>query len=243
MALSVGVHNHYKRIKVAEAHAAAQAQKAAAAEQNSFVESSSNQHVNHEDLGSTMLVDQNGNNISSSRSLNETGGGLSDLNLSQFGRAKTDLKNGYHGGQMTTGTTPDANLNSIANEGFGRTVEDCELDKSNIIIIGPTGSGKTLLVKTLAKLIDVPLVIADATCLTQAGYVGEDVESILFKVSPSQPVCTCIDAFIHSFVRSINVYDLNSFFGRFVLQIMMDLALFGKWTRYRAVPARYCVPG
>lgn len=46
----------------------------------------------------------------------------------------------------------------------------------------PTGSGKTLLVKTLAKLIDVPLVIADATCLTQAGYVGEDVESILLKL-------------------------------------------------------------
>lgn len=58
----------------------------------------------------------------------------------------------------------------------------CEVDKSNIMIIGPTGSGKTLLLKTLARLIDVPLVIADATCLTQAGYVGEDVESILFKV-------------------------------------------------------------
>jgi ATP-dependent Clp protease ATP-binding subunit ClpX len=49
-------------------------------------------------------------------------------------------------------------------------------------LLGPTGSGKTLLVKTLARLIDVPLVIADATCLTQAGYVGEDVESILFKL-------------------------------------------------------------
>ena len=70
----------------------------------------------------------------------------------------------------------------IAQDSFGRTVEDVEIDKSNIMILGPTGSGKTLLVKTLAKLIDAPLVIADATCLTQAGYVGEDVESILFKL-------------------------------------------------------------
>jgi len=55
-----------------------------------------------------------------------------------------------------------------------------EIDKSNIMLLGPTGSGKTHLVKTLARLIDVPLVISDATCLTQAGYVGEDVESVLF---------------------------------------------------------------
>mmetsp|Transcript_52751 Transcript_52751/g.78191 ORF Transcript_52751/g.78191 Transcript_52751/m.78191 type:complete len:528 (-) Transcript_52751:149-1732(-) len=61
-------------------------------------------------------------------------------------------------------------------------IDTCKIDKSNITIIGPTGSGKTLLVKTLAKLIDVPIVIADATCLTQAGYVGEDVESILLKL-------------------------------------------------------------
>lgn len=74
------------------------------------------------------------------------------------------------------------NANDISKPDFARTVEDCELDKSNIVIIGPTGSGKTLVVKTLAKLIDVPIVIADATCLTQAGYVGEDVESILLKL-------------------------------------------------------------
>jgi flagellar biosynthesis GTPase FlhF len=72
--------------------------------------------------------------------------------------------------------------NSIKNSDFGRDVEECEIDKSNIMLLGPTGSGKTLLVRTLARLIDVPLVIADATCLTQAGYVGEDVESILFKL-------------------------------------------------------------
>ncbi len=60
--------------------------------------------------------------------------------------------------------------------------ERVALDKSNVLLLGPTGSGKTLLAKTLARLLDVPLVIADATCLTQAGYVGEDVESILHKL-------------------------------------------------------------
>ena len=57
-----------------------------------------------------------------------------------------------------------------------------ELDKSNVMICGPTGSGKTLMAKTLARLANVPLVVVDATSLTQAGYVGEDVESILFKL-------------------------------------------------------------
>jgi len=60
--------------------------------------------------------------------------------------------------------------------------DDTELQKSNILVIGPTGSGKTLIAQTLAKFLDVPLAIADATSLTEAGYVGEDVENVILKL-------------------------------------------------------------
>lgn len=64
-------------------------------------------------------------------------------------------------------------------------VDDVEIEKSNILLIGPTGSGKTFLAQTLAKLLDVPFAIADATTLTEAGYVGDDVESILVHLLQS----------------------------------------------------------
>ncbi|MFM9147931.1 MAG: AAA family ATPase, partial [Verrucomicrobiota bacterium] len=57
-----------------------------------------------------------------------------------------------------------------------------ELDKSNVLLIGPTGTGKTLLAKTLARMLDVPFAIADATTLTEAGYVGDDVENVILRL-------------------------------------------------------------
>ena len=168
IALSVGVHNHYKRIAVAEANAA----------EKERMEAMHSTNING---ASGMPV----YSISPSPPISEADNtGLSNLNLSQYGRTSTSIS--ADEGRASDGSVSmkddSADLNNISKPDFGREVEDCELDKSNIVIIGPTGSGKTLLVKTLGKLLDVPLVIADATCLTQAGYVGEDVESILLKL-------------------------------------------------------------
>ena len=75
--------------------------------------------------------------------------------------------------------TTEQNINKKRNKNY---VQDVELEKSNVMMLGPTGSGKTLIARTLAKVLDVPFAIADATTLTEAGYVGEDVENIVLKL-------------------------------------------------------------
>lgn len=72
--------------------------------------------------------------------------------------------------------------NTEADQNNGVSNKDVEIEKSNILLIGPTGSGKTLLARTLAKILDVPFAISDATTLTEAGYVGEDVENIILRL-------------------------------------------------------------
>ena len=81
-----------------------------------------------------------------------------------------------HYKRLTTGENPN-NPDPAA-----QPAADVEIDKSNVLLIGPTGSGKTLLAKTLARILNVPFAIGDATTLTEAGYVGEDVENILLKL-------------------------------------------------------------
>ena len=65
---------------------------------------------------------------------------------------------------------------------LNQETDDVDIEKSNIILVGPTGTGKTLLAKTIARLLEVPFTIVDATVLTQAGYVGEDIESLLTRL-------------------------------------------------------------
>ena len=65
---------------------------------------------------------------------------------------------------------------------LSQPTDDVDIEKSNIVLVGPTGTGKTLLAKTIARMLDVPFTIVDATVLTQAGYVGEDIESLLTRL-------------------------------------------------------------
>ncbi len=105
-----------------------------------------------------------------------------DLNLPKPQELKAALDEYVIGQDDAKKALSVAVYNHYKRIAMGGLSEDIELQKSNILMIGPTGVGKTLLAQTLAKLLNVPFAIADATSLTEAGYVGEDVENILLKI-------------------------------------------------------------
>ena len=96
--------------------------------------------------------------------------------------AKKALAVAVHNHYKRLGTLEPAAAADAASAAITASENEVEIDKSNVLLIGPTGSGKTLLAKTLARILNVPFAIGDATTLTEAGYVGEDVENILLKL-------------------------------------------------------------
>jgi ATP-dependent Clp protease ATP-binding subunit ClpX len=106
-----------------------------------------------------------------------------DLHCVGQSHAKKTLAVAVHNHfKRLTQESAGANPRAGAEELDAARHQDVEIEKSNILLIGPTGSGKTLLARTLAKVLDVPFAIADATTLTEAGYVGEDVENIILRL-------------------------------------------------------------
>ena len=112
----------------------------------------------------------------------EVGAGIGEINLLKPKEIKSFLDEYVIGQEDAKKVLSVAVYNHYKRVTAPKKAGDVELQKSNIIMIGPTGSGKTYLAQTLAKIINVPFAIADATTLTEAGYVGEDVENILLKL-------------------------------------------------------------
>jgi ATP-dependent Clp protease ATP-binding subunit ClpX len=165
-ALSVGVHNHYKRLRAIELMQAKKEATAAAA----TAKPSAHGDLSQLDLDSIPSLSNIGRRLLLEEMLTDMEKKSPDVDsLQQF----------QHGS-----APPGSSASQLDDVPLDKLdyLDGVELDKTNMMLVGPTGSGKTLLAKTLARLAKVPIVIADATSLTQAGYVGEDVESVLFKL-------------------------------------------------------------
>lgn len=126
-----------------------------------------------------MIVEYNGDGVGAKKQTSQLGGNLKDVPKPAAIKAFLD--------QYVIGQDDAKKYLSVAVYNHYKRLlqpddDDVDIEKSNIIMVGPTGTGKTLLAKTIARLLDVPFTIVDATVLTQAGYVGEDIESLLTRL-------------------------------------------------------------
>jgi len=167
IALAVGVHNHYKRLAVSRPSSTALQQQQQQQQQQQAAAFSSLQQDLAGDIDPTLLA-------------------TPGMHIPPPPPPPPPVQQQQQEQQQPHAAHPSPlrrrGPRQLEGEGNVKNMDPVELDKTNILLIGPTGSGKTLLAKTLARLVDVPIIIADSTALTQAGYVGEDVESILYKL-------------------------------------------------------------
>lgn len=209
--LAVAVHNHYKRVRHETNRRRVKEQQAASAQQHGAVAAFQSSKVTRSILETSTMptphssqsgphspphdrfpfppTPEAGSAVHASQQLQKQASmpyiNNSAVNQHVGGsrlKATMEMSGERISGPTDTADTSNDGSSPAGDAALGDADDDVELEKSNILMLGPTGSGKTLLAKTLAAVAQVPFAMADATTLTQAGYVGEDVESVLHKL-------------------------------------------------------------
>lgn len=155
--LSVAVYNHYKRIY-----------------HNIPTPTQSQQQTEPQNRGDLLHISGIGHTMMSSHATEVPRAPINSNSSSSSNQSSSSGQSGGGGGNI--------HQQIFGSELLDKKTHELKLEKSNLLMLGPTGSGKTLLAQTIAKCLDVPFAICDCTTLTQAGYVGEDIESVISKL-------------------------------------------------------------